>query len=145
MNKNAIFSTITGFFLVVVIVFGILIFIGIYNAMIKTGSASLTDLQKYDDAKRFKDSLLICHAHTSLKNNILENDANAALEEHMICKLGLNIKGYKVEQKEFGGCEQKTWTIGNTQETSTQILVYNILVIDDETGRNCISRLLIHI
>lgn len=143
MNKKkgfggkGIFSTITGFFLIVVIVFGLIAFLAIYTGMVGLSSAVKSDLRSYDAAKQFKDSLLICHGQTRLQASKLDDPGS--------CPLSPMVKGYRVEQKEVLGCDSNNWPFGDTDDFTHQRIPYSVVVVQGDGSSTCLATLHIYI
>ncbi len=136
MDKKGIFSTITGFFLIVILVFGIIIFISVYSNTVQISTAAKSELKSFDIAKQYKDSLLICHYKTYLSEDKLnEND----------CVLSGLIKGYRVFQEEIYGCQEKEWAFGETDPINSEIINYKLIVLQDNGVDTCIATLQIYI
>lgn len=140
-HKKAVFSTITGFFLIVVIVFGLIFFISIYTGLVNITGAAKSDLRSYDIAKQFKGNLLICHGQTRL----LESKLILAEGEQGYCALPPSISGYRVVQRPAFGCDPKNWSHGVVDDFGVQVITYNVVVVQDDGVDNCIARLHIHI
>ena len=139
-QKKGIFSTISGFFLIIVIVFGLIFFLALYTNLVNIGGFVKSDLRSYDVAKQFKNNLLICHGQTMLFEVRLDLEP----EEEGYCPLSSLIKGYRVEQVATLGCDEKNWSFGETGGRVDQVVVYN-LVVAQESGGTCIGKLYIHV
>jgi len=141
MTRKAIFSTITGFFMIVVIVFGLLFFLSIYTGLISFTGSAKADLRSYDVAKQFKGSLLICHGQTRLLESKLD------LEEGQpgFCSIPPSIQGYRVAQRPVFGCEEEEWSHGVVDVFGSQVITYNVVVVQEEDARDCVARLHIYI
>lgn len=140
-SKRGIFSTISGFFLIIVIVFGLIFFLAIYTNLVNIGGFVKSDLRSYDVAKQFKGNLLICHGQTKL----FEERLNLEPEEEGFCPMSSLIKGYKVEQVVSLGCQEKTWSFGATGGRVDQVVVYNLIVVQEHLARTCIAKLYVYV
>jgi hypothetical protein len=139
-QKKGIFSTISGFFLIIVIVFGLIFFLALYTNLVNIGGFVKSDLRSYDVAKQFKGNLLICHGQTMLFEGIL----NLEPEDVDYCPLSSLIKGYRVEQVAALECEENNWSFGETGGRVDQVVVYNLIVVQED-GRTCIGKLYVHV
>ena len=139
-QKKGIFSTISGFFLIIVIVFGLIFFLALYNNLVNIGGFVKSDLRSYDVAKQFKNNLLICHGQTMLFEERLDLEPG----QEGYCPLSSLIKGYRVEQVEALGCEGYTRSFGEIGGRVEQVVVYN-LIVAQEDGRTCIGKLYVHV
>lgn len=140
-QKKGIFSTISGFFLIIVIVFGLIFFLSIYTNIVNISGFVKSDLRSYDVAKQFKGNLLICHGQTKL----FEETLNLEPDDEAFCHLSSLIKGYKVEQVASLGCDEKNWSFGETGGRVDQVVVYNLLVVQEHLATTCIGKLYIYV
>lgn len=135
MNKKAFFSTITGSFLVIVIVAVVLGFFFFQSLTLQSGSASEEQRDKFTVAKNFKDNLLICHQQTFLSEKTLKGtDCDDLIGD---------IKGYQVVQEAFFDCDEKDYGLRGTLGDDT--IVYKLAIEQEEDGKRCAGRLLIYI
>ena len=137
--KKGVFSTISGFFLIVVLVFGLIIFLGIYTNIISISGFIRDDLSSFETSKQFKESLMTCHGYTFLRENLLVEDAGR--DSDFICPFPSDVKGYVVSQSDFFGCSSKQWGVGDFDYSAAQRIVYNVLVVDSASGKNCLGTL----
>lgn len=138
MNKKGIFSTITGFFLVVIVVFGLLGLLGFYSGLVQIDSLTREDFRSYDVAKQFKDNLFICHGQNFLRGARLdEQDMSGP------CNIPSQIQGFRVVSlNESCG---DSWEFGELDSADFQIIPYRVNVLQSDGVRNCVSNLLIHV
>ena len=140
-QKKGIFSTISGFFLIIVIVFGLIIFLSLYTNIVNITGFVKTDLRKYDVAKQFKSNLLVCHGQTKL----FEEKLNLGPEDEGFCHLSALVKGYKVEQVASLGCVENLWSFGETRGRVDQSLVYNLIVVQNDRATTCVGKLYVYV
>jgi hypothetical protein len=135
MNKKAFFSTITGSFLVIVIVAVVLGFFFFQGLTLQSGTVSEEQRDKFIAAKNFKDNLLICHQQTFLSEKTLKGtECDNLIGE---------VKGYKVVQEAFFDCSDKDYGLRGSLGEDT--IVYKIAIEQEEDGKRCAGRLLIYI
>jgi hypothetical protein len=131
--KKGIYSAITGMIVVLVVIFGLLIFFGFNKLLFETKTSAETKSKLYTQAKNFKDNLFLCHGHSYLIEDILDSSN---------CD---NIFGvdYIVVQDFAEKCTPKNWT--KNSFIIEENLVYTIGIRQKNSDDVCIGRLMISI
>lgn len=138
MNKKAIFSTITGFFLVIIVVFGLIGLLGFYTGLVQIDSLTREEFRGYDVAKQFKDNLFICHGQNFLRGARLdEQDMQGP------CNIPSQIQGFRVVSLN-SSCGDM-WVFGDVNSSDYQVIPYRVNVLQSNGFTNCVSNLLIHV
>ena len=136
--KKGLFSTVTGFFLVVILVFGLIGFLGFYTGLVEIDVLTREDFRDFDTAKQFKDNLLICHGQNFLRGNLLE-------EQNMSgpCPVPSSIQGFEVRSvdSDCGG----NWSFGAYDDMTYQVIPYRVTVLQPNDIDTCVSDLLIRV
>jgi hypothetical protein len=127
--KKGIYSAITGMIVVLVVIFGLLIFFGFNKLLFESKTSAETKSKLYSEAKNFKDNLLLCHGHNYLIEDILDED---------ICD---NIFGVDYMVIQELNCEEKTWRKNNNNINEN--LVYTIGIRQKNSNNICIGKLII--
>lgn len=123
--------------MVTVIVFGLIVFLSSYTGLINITSSTSEDVRSYDSARQFKNNLLICHGHTRLFESKLHEEGS--------CNIPYDIHGYEVEQIERKDCDEKIWSEGEIDLVESQVIPYQVLVVQQSDASTCIANLKIYI
>ena len=134
-NKKAFFSIISAFFLVIVIVFILVAFVGLYLTLFAAKGGVSKNAQKLTNTKLFKDNLLLCHGTPYL----LEEKLNSTE-----CDNIAGVLGYEVLQEPFFGCEAKVFSKGTVNDTNSIKYSYRISVLQNNTHQTCLAKLIVH-
>ena len=134
-NKKAFFSIISAFFLVIIIVFTLIGFVGLYLTLFAAKGGVSKEAQKLTNTKLFKDSLLLCHGTPYL----LEEKLNST-----DCDNIAGVLGYEVLQQPLFGCTQKTFAKGIVNDTNSIRYSYRVSVLQNNTQQTCLAKLIIH-
>ena len=128
--KKGLFSSLTGLVLIIIIVFSLIGLFWIKSVSLDFTSTSYTQGQEQTKVKQAKDQLLLCHSQTYLEAAKLDTDACPSLLP------------YTVHQLPYLGCEEQSWSHGNTQPGSLQY-VYKVAVAHTD-GERCIADLVLY-
>ena len=87
-----------------------------------------------ENAKIFRDRLMVCHGKTVLiEEKLNESECSDLIE---------GIVGYKVVQQDSGGCENKEWSFGNTDEQLGHYVYW--VTIQTTSTKRCLAKLFIY-
>ena len=139
MNSKGIFSTISGFFLIVVIVFAAIGLIGFYTGLVELDAQSRQEQRVYDKAANFKDNLLICHGQSALDETMLQNQ-----NETGPCSIPADIKGFSLDYRDSARCNG-TVQYGDTEDPNLQRISYKLSVLQEDEVTSCVGTLQVYV
>jgi len=134
--KKGFFSIISTFFLVIIIVFVLLSFIAFYSLLFGIRGGAIQNTERMSNAKIFKDNLFLCHGTPYLLEEKLNSD---------VCDSLSGVKGYKVIQKPFFGCEYKEFIKGVVDDPNSFKYPYRASVRQNDSDMSCLADLIVYV